>query len=125
MAVSAVAAALRCDPIAPSFAVIGRRFDAELASAVSEIFNNIALHAYGSSEPGEVVIELEPAHDRARIRISDMGKRFDIHAVPAPQLEALPEGGLGLHIAASCVDVLDYQPGPPNVWSLEKRYRPT
>lgn len=111
--------------MAASFAVIDfrRRFDAELASAVSEIFNNIALHAYARSGHGEIVIELEPIPGCARVRISDMGERFDIHAVPVPDIAALPESGLGLHIAFACVDVLHYQPGPPNVWWLEKRAR--
>jgi serine/threonine-protein kinase RsbW len=96
-----------------------RNFDGEFISAFSEIFNNIAIHAYGG-QPGEVTITISPSSDHLLVSISDMGKSFDIDSVPAPELESLPEGGMGIHIARSCLDELVYTPGPPNLWRLTK-----
>lgn len=96
------------------------RFTAELVSAVSEIFNNIAIHGYGGRGGGELSIEMTVSTDGLRLIISDHGKAFDLNQVPAPELDTLPEGGMGIHIAKSCVDELAYTPGPPNVWQLIK-----
>jgi serine/threonine-protein kinase RsbW len=96
-----------------------RSFDGEFISAFSEIFNNIAIHAY-NGQPGNVTLTITPASDHLLVEISDMGKSFDIDSVPAPELESLPEGGMGIHIARSCLDELHYTPGPPNLWRLSK-----
>lgn len=96
------------------------RFAAEVVSAVSEIFNNIAIHGYGGEGSGDVTLEMRISGDRLVIVISDEGSAFDPSAVPLPELDALPEGGMGIHIAKACMDELDYTPGPPNVWRLTK-----
>jgi hypothetical protein len=71
-------------------------------------------------------IELLPARDHLAITISDSGSSFDPSQVATPELELLPEGGMGIHIARACVDVLDYMPGPPrNVWRLTKYTSPS
>jgi anti-sigma regulatory factor (Ser/Thr protein kinase) len=95
------------------------RFTAEVVSAVSEIFNNVAIHGYGGSA-GEISIEATVGIDSLLLVISDLGKAFDLEQVPAPELDSLPEGGMGIHIAKACVDELSYTPGPPNVWRLTK-----
>lgn len=99
-----------------------RSFDAEFVSAFSEIFNNISIHAYGrqSEDPGEVKIEITPDKNCLLVVIEDMGASFDIDSVVPPELESLPEGGMGIHIARSCLDELVYTPGPPNRWRLAK-----
>jgi serine/threonine-protein kinase RsbW len=96
------------------------RFAAEVVSAVSEIFNNIAIHGYGGEGSGDVTLEMRISGDRLVIVISDEGSAFDPSLVPLPELDALPEGGMGIHIAKACMDELDYTPGPPNVWRLTK-----
>ena len=100
------------------------RFSAEMVSAVSEIFNNISIHSYGGGA-GELVIEMELAGDQLLVQISDEGVAFDPASVPSPELEQLPEGGMGIHIASACVDELDYTPGPPNVWRMRKAFSKT
>lgn len=99
-----------------------RGFDSEFISAFSEIFNNISIHAYGDEgvEPGEVKIEISPGDNHLLVTIEDSGKSFDIDSVTPPELESLPEGGMGIHIARSCLDELAYTPGPPNLWRLTK-----
>lgn len=99
-----------------------RAFDAQFISAFSEIFNNIAIHSYERSGDGEVILTLRPGTDHLELEIRDEGKAFDIESVPAPELDALPEGGMGIHIARACLDSLDYQAGPPNVWRLSKTF---
>ena len=94
-------------------------FDAEMVSAVSEIFNNIVLHGYGDRE-GEIEFGIAPGNDRITVRITDTGDAFDPAAVPSPELDAMPENGMGLHIVRSCVDEVEYEPGPPNRWRLTK-----
>jgi serine/threonine-protein kinase RsbW len=96
------------------------RFAAEVVSAVSEIFNNIAIHGYGGDGSGDVTLEMRIRGDRVVIVISDEGSSFDPSQVPLPELDALPEGGMGIHIARACMDELDYTPGPPNIWTLTK-----
>jgi anti-sigma regulatory factor (Ser/Thr protein kinase) len=96
------------------------RFAAEMVSAVSEIFNNIAIHGYGGTASGEVDFEMTLAGDHLSIQISDHGAAFDPAQVPLPELEKLPERGMGIHIAKACVDELHYTPGPPNVWRITK-----
>jgi serine/threonine-protein kinase RsbW len=96
------------------------RFAAEVVSAVSEIFNNITIHGYGGEGSGDVTLEMRIRGDRLVIVISDQGSAFDPSQVPLPELDALPEGGMGIHIARACMDELDYTPGPPNVWRLTK-----
>ena len=97
-----------------------RGFDSEFISAFSEIFNNIAIHAYERKSEGNVELEICPERDHLTLLIRDSGKSFDIDAVPTPELESLPEGGMGIHIARACLDDLSYTAGPPNVWRLTK-----
>ena len=96
------------------------RFAAEMVSAVSEIFNNIAIHGYRDRGGGEIAIDVTIAGDHLAIEIRDHGAAFDISQVPLPELDKLPEGGMGIHIAKACVDEIDYTPGPPNVWRMTK-----
>lgn len=96
------------------------RFSAEMVSAVSEIFNNIAIHGFADRPAGDIAIEMTVAGDHLAIEICDEGAAFDLSQVPKPELDKLPEGGMGIHIAKACVDELDYTPGPPNVWRMTK-----
>ncbi len=99
-------------------------FDAELVSAFAEIYNNIVLHAYGRRDGETVEIALHVADGTLTIEIRDTGVSFDPSTVPEPDLDSLPEGGMGLHIARAMLDEVAYEPGPPNLWRLTKRHRP-
>ncbi len=98
-------------------------FAAEFVSAFSEIFNNIVLHSYGGGSDDEIVIELSRSDDRLVAQITDHGAPFDPSVTPPPDLDNLPEGGMGIFIARAFLDAANYQPGPPNLWTLEKCYR--
>ncbi|KAB2894482.1 MAG: ATP-binding protein [Kofleriaceae bacterium] len=100
-------------------------FDAEIVSAFAEIYNNIVLHAYARREGETIDIAIHVGAGSLTIEIRDSGKTFDPSSVPEPDLDSLPEGGMGLHIARAMLDEVVYEPGPPNLWRLIKRHRPT
>jgi serine/threonine-protein kinase RsbW len=68
-----------------------------------------------------VEIAIDVTADSIVVEIVDMGHTFDPALIPDPQLETLPEGGMGLFIIRSFVDDVEYEPGPPNVLRLKKR----
>jgi serine/threonine-protein kinase RsbW len=96
-----------------------REFDAQVISAFGEAFNNVALHSY-ASRGGDLEIEIEPGIAKITIRLKDYGKSFDIDAVPRPDLDSLPESGLGLFIIRQCMDKVTYTIGQPNVLTMTK-----
>lgn len=99
-------------------------FDVAVVSAFMEIFNNLALHAYAERD-GCIEIAITHSSCELVIELLDQGQPFDPESVaelPAePDPDALPEGGMGIHIARSMLDDVSYQPGPPNRWRLVKR----
>ncbi len=101
-------------------------FTTQVVSAVSEVFNNIAIHGYKNRTVGNVDLEIEVDEDHITLRLSDTGRSFDLSAVPAPKLEELPESQMGLFIVRSFMDEVSYAPangaGTSNVLTLRKRY---
>ena len=99
-------------------------FDTAVVSAFSEIFNNVAIHAY-KSNGGTIEITITPGKSEIVIEVKDQGHPFDIANVPQLpselDVDALPEGGMGIHIAKTMLDEVTYEPGPPNLWRLCKR----
>ena len=117
------------DPEDPLSHDVRDPFDTAVVSAFMEIYNNVAIHAYKHSGAGNIEITLTPTDSELIIEIKDTGKPFDIAAVaPLPtelDPEALPEGGMGIHIAKTMLDEMTYEPGPPNLWRLSKRLSKT
>ena len=108
------------DDLAPGYDVRDP-FDVAVVSAFAEIYNNVALHACkGMIDP---IIELHAIVDAdgVTLELVDHGRVFDPSTVESPDLDSLPEGGMGLHIARAMLDGVDYEPGPPNLWRLHKR----
>ena len=99
-----------------------RRLIHSVISAVGEAFNNIAVHGYRDTAPG--VVEIDVAVDRRgrlAVEMRDYGRSFDPRNVTPPDLDALPESGMGLYIMNEVMDEVDYRPGRPNVLKLVKR----
>jgi serine/threonine-protein kinase RsbW len=91
-------------------------------SAVGEAFNNIAVHGYRDANPG--VVEIDVAVDRRgrlAVQMRDYGRSFDPRHATPPDLDALPESGMGIFIMNEVMDEVDYRPGRPNVLTLVKR----
>lgn len=108
------------DEQAPGFDVRDP-FDVAVVSAFAEIYNNVALHACKGLVDPEIALTIDADADGIVIEMVDPGRRFDPSVVQSPDLDALPEGGMGLHIARAMLDAVDYEPGPPNLWRLSKR----
>jgi serine/threonine-protein kinase RsbW len=96
-------------------------FTAHLVSAVGEAYNNIVLHGYAGREPGSVRMQIENCPEWMRVKIEDSGTSFDPSEATPPNLESLPESGLGVFIMRSFVDEVTYVAGSPNVLTLLKR----
>jgi serine/threonine-protein kinase RsbW len=100
-------------------------FDTAVVSAFMEIFNNVAIHAYQRKGGGSIEIAITPGERELVIEIKDHGHPFDMDEVaPLPtelDVDTLPEGGMGIHIAKTMLDEITYEPGPPNLWRLCKR----
>ncbi|HEX8952269.1 MAG TPA: ATP-binding protein [Polyangia bacterium] len=99
-------------------------WDNEVVSAFGEAFNNAAIHSYDGRKPGDVEIEVETGLTAITIRLIDHGNSFALEDVPVPDLEALPESGLGLYIIRSFMDEVKYVAGSPNVLSMTKYLNP-
>ena len=114
------------DPKNPLDHDVRHPFDTAIVSAFMEIFNNVAIHAYQRKGGGAIEIAITPTECELVIEVRDHGHPFDIDGVaPIPsELDAdtLPEGGMGIHIAKTMLDEMTYQPGPPNLWRLCKRF---
>ncbi|HEY1739137.1 MAG TPA: ATP-binding protein [Acidimicrobiia bacterium] len=133
VAVRAVAEAARLvsgskprDPSDPIAYDVRDPFDTAVVSAFMEIYNNVAIHAYNrEADAGTIELTITPADGQILIEMADHGAPFDITGVaPLPDPldgNALPEGGMGIHIAKTMLDEVVYQPGPPNLWRLRKQ----
>jgi serine/threonine-protein kinase RsbW len=101
-------------------------FDDKVVSAVSEAFNNVAIHAYRGRSVGAVELELDVGEDAVTIRLCDTGTSFDPTRQKTPVLELLPESNMGLYLMRSCMDQVSYRAGnpphEPNVLTMTKRY---
>jgi len=102
-------------------------FDNQVVSAFGEAFNNAAIHSYRDRPLGAVEIEIEVTdagpHQGITLRICDYGRSFDPTDVKEPDLDELPESGLGLYIMRSFMDSVSYQAGAPNVLAMTKHLR--
>ena len=95
------------------------QFDAAVVSAFGEAFNNVAMHSY-QARTGDLDVEIEVEPDRITIRLIDFGVTFDPMKIPEPDLDSLPESGMGIYIMRSFMDDVQYQSGSPNVLSMTK-----
>lgn len=93
--------------------------EAHAVSALGEAFNNVAIHAY-AERAGDVTVEISWNREEMVIQLTDHGLSFDPEGVELPDLDSLPEGGMGLFIIRSFMDEVEYQAGPPNVLRMTK-----
>ena len=97
----------------------GDDFGNEVVSAFSEALNNVVIHG-GASPEEEVEIEIDLGDDRLTLRLKDYGMSFDPRAASPPDLDALPESGMGAFIIMSFMDHVSYEAGTPNTLSMTK-----
>lgn len=93
-----------------------------MATAFGEAFNNIVIHGYKDRTDGVLEVEAELGTAHMKLTLLDNGVSApDFATIPAPDLDDMVEGGMGLFMMHSLVDEVDYRPGSPNVLSLTKR----
>ncbi len=90
----------------------GDDFSNEVVSAFSEALNNVVIHG-GVSPEDEVEIEIDLGEDRLTLRLKDYGMSFDPRTVPSPDLDALPESGMGAFIIMSFMDQVELRGRAP------------
>lgn len=79
-----------------------------LQVAVGEICSNSIRHAYAGLGGKPIHVSVWGNEDRLVIEVRDFGKKFDPESYRPPDLEGLPEGGIGLHLVRQFVDELSY-----------------
>lgn len=98
-----------------------RDFRNEMVTAFGEAFNNIVIHGYRGRPDGMLDIEAEMTADQMTLRLVDTGQAVNFNDVEPPDLESMPESGMGVFMIHALVDDVQYRGGPPNVLTLIKR----
>jgi serine/threonine-protein kinase RsbW len=98
-----------------------RSFRHEMVTAFGEAFNNIVIHGYRGQEVGMLEVEVELCAGKMTLTLMDTGNPVDFEGLSAPDLDSLPEGGMGVFMIRALVDEVVYRGGAPNVLSLTKR----
>lgn len=122
-------AALDCRPLAIDLvstllvhvSAADRAFRDELVTAFGEAFNNLVAHGYRDRNDGMLEVEADIGPDAMTLRLRDTGRKVDFASVKAPDLESMPEGGMGIYMMYAMVDEVTYQGGEPNELTLTKR----
>lgn len=96
-----------------------QEFRLQVVTAVGEAFNNIILHSYEGRDDGLIELDIQTTPDQISIIFRDWGDSFDPDSVPLPDLDTLPESGLGIFIMKTLMNIR-YAAGEPNVLTLSK-----
>ena len=93
-----------------------------LLVAVGEICNNVIKHAYHGEAGRPIAIALQGSPDRLVIDVEDEGTPYDPHGYTPPDLDAIPEHGMGLFLVRKTVDELTFDTARPRGtrWRLVK-----
>ena len=112
--------------------LVGRALPLEDCSAflvaVGEICNNVIKHAYAGEAGRPIAIALSVFPDRFVVDVEDEGEPYDPRGYTPPDLDAVPESGMGLFLARRTVDEVAFDTARPRGtrWTLVKyRARPT
>lgn len=98
-----------------------RNFRHEMVTAFGEAFNNIVIHGYRDRSDGVLDIEAELSEEHMTLRLMDTGHAVDFGGLRPPDLDSMPERGMGVFMIHALVDEVLYRGGAPNVLSLTKR----
>jgi len=90
--------------------------------AVGEICNNVIKHAYGGQSGQPIAIALSVLPDRFIVDVEDEGAPYDPRGYTPPDLDAVPESGMGLFLVRRSVDEVAFDTARPRGtrWTLVK-----
>jgi serine/threonine-protein kinase RsbW len=98
----------------------------DLVQSVDETATNAIVHGH-AGRPGWIEVTVAVEGDRMVVTIEDDAPPFDPTTVPAPDLSVPPErrrpGGMGVHLARTCVEEMTHRtrPGGGNILTLVSR----
>jgi anti-anti-sigma factor len=104
---------------------VERAVQAELVLAVGELCANSIEHAYEGRAGQPIHVSVAGHPDRLVIEVEDFGRAFDQSRYTEPDLESLPDHGLGIHLVHRIADsvAIDVAREAGTRWTLVK-YRP-
>jgi len=90
--------------------------------AVGEICNNVIKHAYGGESGRPIMLALHVLPDRFVVDVEDEGTPYDPRGYMPPDLDTVPESGMGLFLVRSSVDEVAFDTARPRGtrWTLVK-----
>jgi serine/threonine-protein kinase RsbW len=90
--------------------------------AVGEICNNVIKHAYAGQAGQPIAIALNAFPDRLVVDVEDEGEPYDPRGYQPPDLDAVPENGMGLFLVRRTVDEVAIDTARPRGtrWTLVK-----
>ena len=104
---------------------VERAVQAELVLAVGELCANSIEHAYEGRAGQPIHVSVAGHADRLVIEVEDFGRAFDRSRYTEPDLDSLPDHGLGIHLVHRIADsvAVDVAREAGTRWTLVK-YRP-
>jgi anti-anti-sigma factor len=104
---------------------VDRATRAELVLAVGELCANSIEHAYDGRGGQPINVSLLGHPDRLVIEVEDFGRAFDAARYVEPDLDAVPDHGLGIHLVHRIADsvAIDVKRDRGTRWTLVK-FRP-
>jgi len=90
--------------------------------AVGEVCNNVIRHAYAGASGQPIAIALSVFPDRLIVDVEDEGVPYDPRGYAPPDLDTLPERGMGLFLVRQSVDEVAFHVARPRGtrWTLVK-----
>ena len=79
-------------------------FKNAVTTAFGEAFNNLAIHGYGGRTDGMLDVDAELFADHLKLHLKDTGIPVDFSDVEPPDLDSMPEGGLGVFMMHALVE---------------------
>lgn len=80
--------------------------------AVDEALTNIIRHAYGNRHDQTIHMTCNRNDRELEFILEDSGKPADLAKIRSKPLGEVRPGGLGTHIMAKVMDVVEYEPSP-------------
>jgi serine/threonine-protein kinase RsbW len=104
---------------------VERETRASLVLAVGELCANSIEHAYDGQGGHPIHVSVSAFEDRLVIEVEDFGRAFDAARYVEPDLDTLPDHGLGLHLVRRIADSVstDVRRERGTRWTLVK-FRP-
>ncbi len=92
---------------------IPREAAEDLLLGLDEVFANIIRHGYRGDARGRIAVRVKVGREAVSLEIDDEGPPFNPLDAAAPDLDVHPDerppGGLGLYLARSVIDTMEYE----------------